>query len=472
VPEGVKPGDKLQATTPSGVKVKLVVPDGAEPGMNLTFSLPKTTSPQETQAAIKLQSISRGRKARKQVAGTLPRPAGPPPGSDPALEAAATKLQSSFRGHTARNEQQEASRLQWMEYYRQPHVAEFERALELAVSPAEEGEIKAAQAAYVEEEGRRLKWLAHYLETGNLRDAEKLVVTSLEEAKLLRAQAVAANAPCACIGESKATIEERRAAKFTEAIKAYDWVTAEALMMGPDDLADLEDSKLRVELMETAKLKGDFDQAHSYAITSDEQRLIEDYRAGVREAVDYIATQTDDAIESAAVKVQARIRGATVRKQAETASMEKAAVKVQKTFRGHTERDVQEEKRRVTWLKWHVDQAEYEQAAELAISKEERDMIDGAKKAKQGGPFGWCRCCGATPLPEDERKAKFVSSVRAYDWDGAFALAKTDEERQDVEDSKNRVQWMQHYSALGQYAEALKLAILDEEKEAIENLRG
>ena len=35
---------------------------------------------------------------------------------------------------------------------------------------------------------------------------------------------------------------------------------------------------------------------------------------------------------------------------------------VQKTFRGHTERDVQEEKRRVTWLKWHVDQAEYEQA--------------------------------------------------------------------------------------------------------------
>ena len=44
-------------------------------------------------------------------------------------------------------------------------------------------------------------------------------------------------------------------------------------------------------------------------------------------------------------------------------------------------------------------------------------MIDGAKKAKQGGPFGWCRCCGATPLPEDERKAKFVSSVRAYDWD-------------------------------------------------------
>ena len=229
----------LQATTPSGVKVKLVVPDGAEPGMNLTFSLPKTTSPQETQAAIKLQSISRGRKARKQAAGTLPRPAGPPPGSDPALEAAATKLQSSFRGHTARNEQQEASRLQWMEYYRQPHVAEFERALELAVSPAEEGEIKAAQAAYVEEEGRRLKvrpprvcpprvwpprdrratavrppqdyltrqWLAHYLETGNLRDAEKLVVTSLEEAKLLRAQAVAANAPCACIGESKATIE-------------------------------------------------------------------------------------------------------------------------------------------------------------------------------------------------------------------------------------------------------------------------
>ena len=42
---------------------------------------------------------------------------------------------------------------------------------------------------------------------------------------MLRAQAVAAKGLCACLGESKVTIEERRAEKFKAAIKAYDWVS-------------------------------------------------------------------------------------------------------------------------------------------------------------------------------------------------------------------------------------------------------
>jgi len=37
VPEGVMPGDMLQATTPSGVKVRLMVPEGVSPGAVLTF---------------------------------------------------------------------------------------------------------------------------------------------------------------------------------------------------------------------------------------------------------------------------------------------------------------------------------------------------------------------------------------------------------------------------------------------------
>eukprot|EP00966_Prymnesium_polylepis_P294645 6804100-Prymnesium_polylepis.3 len=121
VPDGVKPGDKLQATTPSGVKVKLVVPDKAEPGMSLTFTLPKSQSPKEDRAAIAIQARVRGRKGRKDIptkkeedlagitSGT---------GSTDAIadqQKAAVALQSSFRGHTVRNEQQEQSRLQWME---------------------------------------------------------------------------------------------------------------------------------------------------------------------------------------------------------------------------------------------------------------------------------------------------------------------------------------------------------------------
>ena len=44
VPEGVDPGDTLQATTPSGVKVKLEVPEGARPGTILTFTLPASAA--------------------------------------------------------------------------------------------------------------------------------------------------------------------------------------------------------------------------------------------------------------------------------------------------------------------------------------------------------------------------------------------------------------------------------------------
>ena len=56
--------------------------------------------------------------------------------------AAALKVQKTFRGHQARNGQQEESRLQWMAYYMQPEIGEWEEALSLAVSPEEEEQIK------------------------------------------------------------------------------------------------------------------------------------------------------------------------------------------------------------------------------------------------------------------------------------------------------------------------------------------
>ena len=46
VPDGVEPGQRLQATTPGGQKVKLVVPvpEGAKPGMLLTFPVPRAAA--------------------------------------------------------------------------------------------------------------------------------------------------------------------------------------------------------------------------------------------------------------------------------------------------------------------------------------------------------------------------------------------------------------------------------------------
>ena len=163
---------------------------------------------------------------------------------------------------------------------------------------------------------------------------------------------------------------------------------------------DLDDSKLRVELMMAAKVQGDFDKAQSYAITDAERKEIETCRVRVQGLVGAKTTEQ----EVAAAKMQARIRGSQVREQKEKQKMEHAAILVQKSYRGHSERDNQEEQRRLTWLqcvqfspsrpiavvcfpfvgflfiRWHLEQNEFGQALELAISKDERQRILTAKE--------------------------------------------------------------------------------------------
>jgi len=144
--------------------------------------------------------------------------------------------------------------------------------------------------------------------------------------------------------------------------------------------------------------------------------------------------------------------------------MEHAAVLLQKSYRGHSERDNQEEQRRLTWLQWHLEQREFGSALDLAISKDERKTILETKSKVENGKL--CRCIHQRP---QGRKEKFVSAIRNYDWDQAQLLAVGSDERQDLEDSINRVAWMLHYTAKGSYDEALTLAITDEEKFEIES---
>ena len=48
-----------------------------------------------------------------------------------------------------------------------------------------------------------------------------------------------------------------------------------------------------------------------------------------------------------------------------------------------------------------------------------------------------------------------AAQLRAYDWDGAFALAATFEEKVDVADSKNRVEWMEYRLSQGDGTQAI-----------------
>lgn len=264
------PPRRAQATTPSGVKVKLVVPEGAVPGTNLTFALPpqaQAASETRLAALVKIQSRRRGQIARRD-------------GRSPVVlratkqeQEAITRVQSVFRGHSARNDQQEAARLEWMAYYMQPDVQRWEEALKLAVTPEEEAMVENAQKGVSEEEVKRLKWLEHYTTSGVYDKADALVVTPLEAATVLKARSISAKGFCSCVGD-KAQTESRRAVQFVSSVRSYQWDVAEVLAISADELQDVADSKLRVETMAELQRSGDINGALAYAITEAERAKI------------------------------------------------------------------------------------------------------------------------------------------------------------------------------------------------------
>ena len=69
----------------------------------------------------------------------------------------------------------------------------------------------------------------------------------------------------------------------------------------------------------------------------------------------------------------------------------------------------------------------------------------------------------------DVTYSKFVAAVRGYNWELALNLAASDEERQDVHDSRERVALMYRAIDVQQYEKALRLAITNAERRLITN---
>ena len=529
VPEGVEPGARVQATTPSGVRVKLVVPAGAKPGMLLTFQVPiqakrkreqKIKRQEEaTKAAVSVQAHIRGRHARRELGlvPPLPPPSAKPPGRPPtrsqiedaaagvALERAATKVQANFRGHTARNSQQEVARVQWLEYYIQPAVAEYDQADALAVSPEEVAKITKARLGHWRgsdadglnaEEHRRRQWLAHYLKNGDFARAATLVSTEAEAARVLKATALASHVVCRCLpfGPPSGDVEEERKSKFDSAVKRYEWDVAETLAITGDEYQDVAESKLRVTALKAALADGDFAQARKFVITQEEA----DELSAAQKQTKASTTQS--------AKQLAVGQGAAAKE------VEQAAVRVQALMRGHLTREQQQEERRTEWLQYYAAEGDYENAMDLAVSQREIDSINKLKRnAKSRADLdGTCfsKCLGpkpqaegddegmvvqarvalppptaakptvghppkpaaapsAMPPPPARKDGPFADAIKARDWALATTLAEGDEDARDVAESQARVEWMETYTAAGKFDDALAVAITQLETDAI-----
>jgi len=297
VPDGVNPGDKLKATTPSGVKVLLRVPEGAGPGTELNFTLPKGSSSSKAAeedtaaqaiAATRIQAKIRGKSVRKSVRSARPVGAPPKPASkvlttelgDGAgdagvqLDMAAVRLQAAVRGHAVRYEQEEARRLEWLKYYMQPDVAEYDKAMELTCTPEEETAVEDAK-----QENSRTQWLEYFVADGKFNQAREL---GWDGNNPPPPAGSAPNGICGVFakcfgggGGAPTGPEAQRKANFTKAVRAYDWEGAQALAATSEEKADVVDSKNRVEWMEYHLAQGDRTQALTYAITSEERIRIE-----------------------------------------------------------------------------------------------------------------------------------------------------------------------------------------------------
>jgi len=191
---------------------------------------------------------------------------------------AVTKVQSTFRGHAARNEQQEASRLQWMAYYMQPEVAEWAEAIALTVTEEEEEKVRAAQKGVQFEEEKRLEWFKFYLNEHNYLRAAELVVTPIEAATVLKAKATAEMPICMCCvagGNNPQVAEGERYERFVQAIRAYEWEVAAALAVSDEEARDVHDSQVRVKALIDATDNGNYQRALEFAITDDERHTLE-----------------------------------------------------------------------------------------------------------------------------------------------------------------------------------------------------
>jgi hypothetical protein len=520
VPEGVVPGARLQATTPAGVRVKLVVPEGAEPGMLLTFQVPEAKrhrrrSARQSPADAPREEEGATERAANASSGSLPqkgpetasaspqqqqqqqptRSAGTNSGSsagassvDPTTHLAATKMQSTFRGHVARNEQQEIARKQWLRYHMQPEVAEWEEALALAVSAEEEAAIEQAQMRHEGSNGgvglaqglvgeerspqdhERLKWLKHYIGTGDFERAMELALTQTERARVLKARSMAGHVRCACVPDAD-DVEAERAAQFKSAIKSYDWEVAETLAISPIELQDVADSRLRVAELSKAIATGNFDLADQYVISHAEAERVGQARARLCGKMPSGKQALD-----AAAKVQALARGKSVRGAKELGKVEQAAVKLQSIVRGHISRDAQQEGRRQEWLRYYSSEGQYKRALALAVTQREVDAIRALEAETQTTvelqETCWCFSFTSEPVRyEQPTERAFVVAIKQYNWAAAEALVEGPEDRADLHDSKARLELIDRHVLEGDFDEALEYAITEAEAERIRRRR-
>ena len=129
-----------------------------------------------------------------------------------------------------------------------------------------------------------------------------------------------------------------------------------------------------------------------------ELEVVSSRSAEVRESVPVTA---ETAV--AALKMQASFRGRSVRQELTNVRTELAVTKVQAIARGHLSRNEVEEARRLEWLSYYMSGGQFDDALELAMSRQEVDGILALQSSKSARAelSQTCFCFGPPRAPSE-----------------------------------------------------------------------
>lgn len=193
-----------------------------------------------------------------------------------------------------------------------------------------------------------------------------------------------------------------------------------------------------------------------------------------------------------------------------------AAVLMQSAIRGHSTRYAMQEDARLEWFNYYIsaDVGAWDKAAELVCTAEEAHLVELAKTEAErvrqvsaavahgelqlARTLGWdglhpsatvsekkccfsmCRATAAVEppkpkveltLPGETSRYRFVMAIKEYDWEKAETLAESDQDREDVKDSKARVDHMHYNMKAGNKELAFEYAITKKERQEIEDFK-
>ena len=321
----------------------------------------------------------------------------------------------------------------------------FEQALALAATEEEQGRVERMQA-----------WVAHPISSAVVRRVkltQPFALLDAAGARRLSSQLLPAEQSVTDTAEWRlcwvsdpegggGRVRVRVRGTFADAIRAYNWVAAEALAASEAERDDLATSKARVSWLEEYVNREDFERASGLAITAEEVRRIAGRRAWL----------ADDAAPLASPASAAAAPAAAAAAALDTTSTAPSAAAAPAAASPPSAASSSPEQREIFACGNRSAQLAALKRSGSAASLGPASLEAWVSDPEGGGGRVRVRVRGT-----------FADAIRAYNWVAAEALAASEAERDDLATSKARVSWLEEYVNRREYEQARGLAITEEE---------